>query len=134
MRNNLSNFISILKSAAKAKRKSIKVPYTKFNKKIIDIFYKRGYIASYYMTMDKNFILIFFRYADSIFSPLSNLKIISKPGLKYYVDYRNLVRRFKHKQAYISTSSDKNLISSRKLISSPFKLNKKIGGEVLFTL
>jgi ribosomal protein S8 len=133
MSNNFSNFVSILKAGAKAKRKSIVVPFTKFNKIIVNIFYKKGYIASYTLSMDNNSIIIFFRYADAIFSPLANLKIISKPGLKSYVGYRNLIRKYKHKEAYISTSLNKNPISSRKLINSG-RINLRGGGEVLFTL
>jgi len=127
-----TNFLAIIKAAARSRRKSIFVPCTKFNLSILDFFYNRGYIAAYVTSLDNRSIEVKFRYSELNISPLSKIKIISKPGLRRYFNYRQLVLHFKN-DPYVLFSTTQGLKFSGEIIAVKTFVGR-LGGEAICRL
>lgn len=124
-----TNFLAILKAGAISRRKTILVPNTKFNVDILDFFYNRGYIAGFVVGSDSRLVEVKFRYSELNVSPLARIKIISKPGLRRYFDYRHLVLHFKN-DPYVLFSTIKGLKFSGEILSDKIT-EGRIGGEAI---
>ena len=124
-----TNFLAILKAGALSRRRAIFVPNTKFNVDILNFLYDRGYIAGFAVGLDHRLIEVNFRYSELNVSPLARIKIISKPGLRRYFDYRHLVLHFK-KDPYVLFSTTKGLKFSGEILSDKISAGK-LGGEAI---
>jgi ribosomal protein S8 len=127
--NKTTNFLAILKAGAVSRRRSIIVPNTKFNVDVLNFFYERGYIAGFVVGSDYKLIEVNFRYSELNVSPLARIKILSKPGLRRYFDYRHLVLHFK-KDPYVLFSTIKGLKFSGEILSDK-TTEGRLGGEAI---
>ncbi len=77
-----------IKNAALAKKASIELPYSKLKKALGDILVREGYVKSVEKVGDdpKAMLKITIQYNEAGVSAISDLKRISKPGLRWYVN------------------------------------------------
>nr|YP_009122101.1 30S ribosomal protein S8 [Choreocolax polysiphoniae]AJH65859.1 30S ribosomal protein S8 [Choreocolax polysiphoniae] len=126
--NIISNMLTKIRNANLAKHRIVQIPTTNIVKNIIKILKEEGFV--YYFKEKKkkinNSILVLLKYKKkNQQSIITELKIISKPGLRVYTSYKKLPKVLGGIGiAIISTSkgimTDKNARQFR------------LGGEVLF--
>lgn len=83
----IADMITIIRNAYKAKKTSADVKASKLTEAILSLMKKEGFIKNY-KPMDykkQGLFRIYLKYADDKTPALSNIKKISKPGLKKYV-------------------------------------------------
>ena len=80
-----------IKNAALAKKDVIEVPYSKLKKALGDILVAEGYVASVVKVGDdpKSMLKIVIQYKDGL-SAITDVKRMSKPGLRWYVNKSNI--------------------------------------------
>lgn len=126
MTDPISDFLTRVRNAIKAEKKTVDIPASKFKKEIAEILKNSKYIDDYKMIDTENkrsFISIKLKYSGGE-SVITGLKRISKPGIRTYVEHGNLPRvRNGLGIALISTS--KGLMTD----SQARKLG--VGGEVV---
>jgi small subunit ribosomal protein S8 len=126
MTDPISDFLTRVRNAIKAEKKTVDIPASKFKKEIAEILKNTKYIDDYKMIDTENkrsFISIKLKYSSGE-SVITGLKRISKPGIRRYVEHANIPRvRNGLGIALISTS--KGLMTD----SQARKLG--VGGEVV---
>jgi small subunit ribosomal protein S8 len=126
MHYNLNNLISILNLSSNRKIKECFVPCTKINKKIIYLLLSLGFINNFTINIDKKYISVILKYNNELDSAIKKIKIISKPGNKIYINYKNIIKlSLKKTTGIFLLSTSKGIVTSQQA----YKL--KIGGEVL---
>jgi len=114
------DFLIRIKNAAMAGLKEVSMPETKSIKTVANALKKAGYLEDV-ATIDKNIVV---KLSMMNKKPiLSDLKIVSKPGLRVYIEVRDLEKRRKPSIYLISTS--KGILSSREAIK------QRVGGEII---
>jgi small subunit ribosomal protein S8 len=97
--DSMSDMLTRIRNACLAKKSSVLIPHTKLNHEIAQILEKEGFIQGYQMALDSNDILIRLKYRSKTAyrgktkeSCITNLKRISKPGLRIYSNHRDIPR------------------------------------------
>lgn len=128
MTDPISDYLTRLRNAIKAGHKVVDIPASNIKKEITKILKEKGYILNYKFEDDVNSqgnIKIALKYhPENGMSAIKELKRISKPGLRRYVDSENLPRVLNGLGiAIISTS--KGVITDKEAREN------NVGGEVL---
>lgn len=124
----IADYLTRLRNAIKAKHKLVEIPASKMKKGITEILYDQGYILNYkYEVKENNFeyIKIALKYhPENKLSAISELKRISKPGLRKYTGIDTMPRVMNGLGiAIISTS--KGLMTNKEAK----RIN--VGGEII---
>lgn len=122
----IADLLTRMRNALIARHDSVTVPASKMKKAIVDILVNEGYVKSAEMvdTDGHPGILITLKYGKKYESVISNLKRISRPGLRVYAGYEDLPKVLGGLGiAIISTS--KGVMTDKQARAS------KVGGEVL---
>lgn len=103
--DSISDMLTRIRNSCLAKKSNVMVPYTKFNYEIAQILEKEGFIQGYQKVLDSNDIIIRLKYRSKNLyglpegkgrktkeSCITNLKRISKPGLRIYTNHREIPR------------------------------------------
>ncbi len=120
----VSDFITRLKNASNAGNESFTAPFSKMKAEIARILTEEGYIWNYETKTDGKFpeILVKVKYSDAGEAVLQDVKRVSKPGLRQYVNASEMPRVLSGLGiAIISTS--KGLMTGQKARKA------KLGGE-----
>ena len=121
----ISDFLSRIRNAAKAKKLRVEIPASKMKQGLAEILKKENYIHDYSVIEDnkQNVIKIQLKYRDGS-SAITGLKRISKPGLRVYKNSGELPKVYNGLgTAVISTS--KGLMTDKEARASA------MGGEVI---
>jgi len=127
MSDPIADYLTRVRNAIKARKRTVDMPSSKFKKAISDIL-KNSYLIGDYSEGEsdaskRSVLTIQLKYSDGD-SVIQGLKRISKPGIRKYVSSENLPRvRNGLGIAIISTS--KGLMTDRKA------RELKVGGEVV---
>ena len=122
----LADLLTRIRNALTARHESVLIPASKMKKSIADILVSEGYVKSAEIVDDEGHpnIKIVLKYGNKYESVISNLKRISKPGLRVYAGYEELPKVLGGLGiAIISTS--KGIMTDREARKN------KVGGEVL---
>ncbi|MEI7474884.1 MAG: 30S ribosomal protein S8 [bacterium] len=122
----IADMLTRIRNANIAKHSSLEMPHSKLKEKLAELLKSEGYISEYSVSLNGQFkkLSITLKYTSQEKPVISNLKRISKPGLRNYSKAKNLPRVFGGLGiAIISTS--KGLTTDRKARA------QNIGGEVL---
>lgn len=122
----IADLLTRIRNALTARHDTVLVPMSKMKKTIVDILLSEGYIKSMEAVEQegRKFILITLKYAAKSKSVITNLKRISKPGLRIYCGYEDLPQVLNGLGiAIISTSKG--------IMTDKVARQNKIGGEVL---
>jgi small subunit ribosomal protein S8 len=97
--DSISDMLTRIRNACLAKKSSVSIPYTKLNLEIANILEKEGFIQGFQIALDSNDIIVRLKYRSkqlyrgkTKISCITNLKRISKPGLRIYANHREIPR------------------------------------------
>ena len=122
----ISNLISNVKNAVRAKKETVDLPASKMSQKILEICKAEGYIEDVRLVKDnkQGILKVYLKYLKSKKPAIIDFKRASKPGLRIYVEHTQLPRVLNGLGiAIISTS--------RGVVTDKEARKQKIGGEVL---
>ena len=122
----IADLLTRIRNALTAKHETVSVPTSKMKKAIVDILVNEGFIKSAEVVENegKSNIVITLKYGKKNEKVITNLKRISKPGLRVYCGYDKLPQVLGGLGiAIISTSKG--------VMTDKVARKEKIGGEVL---
>ncbi len=121
----IADFLTRIRNAVRADKRWVEIPSSKMKVQLAQIMKDYSFIQDFKVLEDnkQNVLKIFLKYTDSM-PAITNLKRVSKPGLRVYTDKDNIPRVLNGLGiAIISTS--KGLMSDKKA------RQEKLGGEVI---
>ncbi len=122
----IADLLTRIRNALTAKHETVSVPTSKMKKAIVDILVDEGFVKSAEVVENegKSDIVITLKYGKKNEKVITNLKRISKPGLRVYCGYDKLPQVLGGLGiAIISTSKG--------VMTDKVARKEKIGGEVL---
>ena len=124
----LGSLIGRINFGRKHKKYSVSEKKSKVTTIILNILLKQNIIKSYYL-LNNNLFIIFLKYKKNNSSLIKDIKLISKPGKKYYVSNYKL-------KALIHNNYFCNYILSTTsgIIEGQKALDMNIGGELLLKI
>lgn len=122
----IADFLTRIRNALTAKHTSVEIPASKIKKQIADILVEEGYIKSVELKGEgkDSKIIIELKYGPKYERVLTNLKRISKPGLRVYCSY-NEIPKVLNGLGIAILSTNKGIMTDKKARQN------KVGGEVL---
>ncbi len=126
MTDPISDMLTRIRNAARANHKTVNVPASTLKKEVARILKEEGYIADYSLRKEGRWpvIRITLKYASAKKNVITRIERVSKPGLRRYVDKKDVPRVLEGLGiAIISTS--KGLMTDKKA------RELGVGGEVL---
>ena len=120
----ISDMLTRIRNAISKKHEFVRIPSSKFKLQIAKILEEEGFISSFDMVdQDKfKFININLKYNDRKVSVIKEIKRVSKPGLRVYVN-KNEIPRVRGGLGTSIISTSKGVMTGNKA--------RAIGGEVL---
>jgi small subunit ribosomal protein S8 len=122
----IADMLAVIKNAARSGKRTANIKSSKMNESIVKIFRDRKLVTTYKKIEDsrQGVIRVYLRYLDEKTPALTEVKRISKPGLRRYVDKKKVPRVLGGMGfAIISTSQG--------LLTDEEARNRGIGGEIL---
>lgn len=128
MTDPIADFLTRIRNAIKAEKKSVDIPVSKMKVGIAELMKKASYINDYSIIENngKKYLSIKLKYNDGV-CVIEGLKRVSKPGIRKYVKYDELPR-VRNGLGIAVVSTSKGLMTekeARKL---------QIGGEVICSI
>ena len=122
----IADLLTRIRNALTAKHETVFVPNSKMKKAIVDILVNEGFVKSAEVVENdgKSDIVITLKYGAKNEKVITNLKRISKPGLRVYCGYEQLPKVLGGLGVAI-VSTSKGVMTDKQA------RNNKIGGEVL---
>lgn len=124
MNNTVIDLIIRIKNGYLSRKESIDMPFSNISEEIVKKLKKLGFIESF--KKEENKLLVVLLYKEKIPS-LTDVKIYSKPGRRYYVSYKNLT-------PVLGGLGLSLLSTSKGILTNQEARRQKIGGELLFSL
>ena len=122
----ISDFLTRLKNASRAGNDSFRAPYSKAKEEIARILAEEGYIWNFEVKKDGKFpeLQVKVKYADSGAPALTDLKRMSKPGLRQYVGAGEIPR--------VLNGLGITIVSTSKGVMTGAKASRQnVGGELI---
>ncbi len=126
MTDPISDYLTRLRNALKAEKKTVDIPSSKFKEALSGILKKTSFIEDYkVIETEKKFKMLSIRlkYSDGE-SVIIGLKRISRPGIRRYVNHEE-IPRVKNGYGIAVVSTSKGLMTDRQA------RDLKVGGEVV---
>lgn len=124
MKTKTINFLISIKNASKVKKECFETNYNIKFINILNLLYKEGFIQSYYHNILTKKLHIFLRFPFEK-NMFENLKIISLPSKKVYLNFKKICK--------LSTKLKLFVISTGKGFKTSIECKKlQIGGELYF--
>lgn len=97
--DSISDMLTRIRNACMTKKSTVTVPFTRINQKISQILEKEGFIQTFQVSEDSKNLILRLKYrSKQIYgakikeSCITNLKRISKPGLRIYANHKEIPR------------------------------------------
>ena len=97
--DSISDMLTRIRNASLAKKSNVSIPLTNLNLELAQILEKEGFIQSFQQSLESLDILIRLKYRSKTVykgktkeSCITNLKRISKPGLRIYANHKEIPR------------------------------------------
>lgn len=120
----IADMLARIKNAYMARHKRVEVPYSKIKEEIAAVLKKKNYLKDYKIEGDKKKLLsIGLLYRNGV-PVITNIKRISKPGIRIYSNKDNLPR-------VLSGFGTVILTTSKGIMADDEARKKGIGGEVI---
>lgn len=126
LNSSIANMLTMIRNATRARHESVDVPSSNMAKSIAELLKHEGYIENYRFSEDgkQGILRIYLRYLNNKESVISNLKLISRPGLRVYAKSDKIPYVLRGRgTAVISTS--KGILTDRQARES------RTGGEII---
>lgn len=126
MTDPIADFLTRVRNAILARHRMVDIPSSNLKTKMAHILYEQKFIKNYIIIEDgkQNILRIFLKYDKSGTPLINELKRISTPGRRYYVDLENLPR-VKNNTGIAILSTSKGVMTEREARKN------NVGGEVL---
>jgi len=126
MTDPIADYLTRIRNAARAQHKKVDIPASKQKLEITKILLEESYINGFTKIDDKKqgIIRVYLKYDSNNNCVISNLKRVSKPGLRKYVKKTEIPRVFNNLGIAI-------LSTPLGIVSNKVAKNKGVGGEVL---
>ncbi len=132
--DRISDMLTRIRNANLAKKSSVSIPKTKVTLEIAQILEKEGFIENLQQSLEDQTLLLSLKYRSKKVAKLrtkesciTNLKRLSKPGLRIYVNHRQIPRVLGGTGVVI-LSTPSGLLTDREARS------RGIGGELLCSI
>jgi small subunit ribosomal protein S8 len=129
--DSISDMLTRLRNASLAKKSNVIIPLTNLNLELAQILEKEGFIQSFQQSLESYDILIRLKYRSKKMyqgkikeSCITNLKRISKPGLRIYANHKE-IPRILGGTGIVIISTPSGVMTDREARS------RNIGGELL---
>ncbi|MGL4343060.1 MAG: 30S ribosomal protein S8 [Metamycoplasmataceae bacterium] len=123
----IADMIVRIKNANQRKFKIVNIPYSKVKVKFLEILEREGFISSFEIKELSSFkkeIVVNLKYKIANTSVITDIKRISKPGLRVYVDVDSIPR-------VLSGFGIAILSTSKGMITDKEARKENVGGEVI---
>ncbi len=121
----IADMLTRIRNAVNAKHATVEIPASKIKVQIAEILKAEGFITDYAVSEDQfKVISVELKYGANNQKVITDLKRISKPGLRVYADVDNIPR-------VLNGLGIAVLSTSEGLMTDKAARAKKIGGEVL---
>lgn len=126
MTDPIADFLTQIRNAILAHHRMVDIPSSNVKKTMAHILYEHKFIRNYIIIEDgkQNILRIFLRYDKEGDAIINELKRVSRPGRRYYVDLENLPR-VKNNMGIAILSTSKGVMTERDARKN------HVGGEVL---
>ena len=122
----LADMFTVIRNASRAKKDKVEFPSSKLKLEILSLFKREGYIKNYKYIGDnkQGLAMVYLKFNKDKTSVITNIKRISKPGLRIYVAAEKIPYVLRGMgMAIISTPS--GILTDRQA------RNQGVGGEVI---
>ena len=122
----IADLLTRIRNAIMANHKRVIIPISKIKVKVVEILKREGYIKNYQFIKheEKGYIRVYLKYDEEGSSTIAGLKRISKPGLRVYVNTKNIPK--------VLNGLGVAIISTNKGVITDYDCrNNSVGGEVL---
>jgi small subunit ribosomal protein S8 len=120
----ISDFLTKMRNAINAKHHLVEVPLTKITKSIAEILKEEGFLNDFKI-LKKNILVLSLKYSEKNKQPIiSSIQRISKPGLRNYVNNKNIPN-------VLGNLGISIISTSKGLMTNSQAKTLKIGGEIL---
>ena len=124
----ISDMLTTIRNGLKARLYSVEVPASRLKGEIARVMKDAGYIADYAMTSEfPRKLVITLKYTAKAQPAITELKRISKPGLRHYVSTAKI-------PAVLDGMGLTILSTSKGVMSGVEAKKEKLGGEVICTV
>jgi small subunit ribosomal protein S8 len=129
MTDPISDMLTRIRNAGKARFDKVDIPSSQFKINISEILKNEGYIKNYKVIKDnkQGILQIFLKYDEKNNLVISELKRISKPGRRIYVDKTN-IPQIKSGLGLAILSTSQGVLTDKEAKS------KGVGGEVICSI
>jgi small subunit ribosomal protein S8 len=126
MTDPIADFLTRIRNAIQAGHRRVDVPASNVKKRMAEILYEQKFIRNYIIIDDgkQGIIRLFLKFDSEGNSVIKNLKRVSTPGRRYYVDAIHLPR-VKNNMGIALISTSKGILTERQA------KRENVGGEVL---
>ncbi|OEU67050.1 MAG: 30S ribosomal protein S8 [Desulfobacterales bacterium PC51MH44] len=126
MTDPIADFLTRIRNAIQAGHRRVDVPASNVKKRMAEILYEQKFIRNYIIIDDgkQGTIRLFLKFDSEGNSVINNLKRVSTPGRRYYVDTIHLPR-VKNNMGIAMISTSKGILTERQA------KRENVGGEVL---
>lgn len=127
--HTVSDFITRIKNAARARRKEINTPYNRISQDIARVLVKEGFLeeAKLQNIENKKMLSIKIKYNKRV-PVITDTRIVSKPSSRVYSGSGGLIESQKKGMYTLVLSTNKGIMTGDEA------QKKKLGGEVLFRI
>ena len=126
MSDPIADMCTRIRNAVAARHESVRVPASKQKRAMADVLQSEGFIASYAQEEDgpRNYLNLTLNYREDRTSLISGIRRVSRPGLRVYVNRRQIPRVYGGLGiAVVSTSQG--------VMTGQDAWRNKVGGEIL---
>jgi small subunit ribosomal protein S8 len=120
----VADLLTRLRNSKDAKHKYATVNFSKLNVGILGVLKENGFIERYLVSEERNSIRVFLKYGKNRESAIQDLKRISKPSARKYVNLHSIPEVYKGIGIAI-LSTPKGVMDGKKAA------NERVGGEHL---
>jgi len=126
MTDPIADFLTRIRNAIQAGHRRVDIPASNVKKRMAEILYEQRFIRNYIIIDDgkQGTIRLFLKFDGEGNSVIRNLKRVSTPGRRYYVDVTHLPR-VKNNMGIAMISTSKGILTERQA------QRENVGGEVL---
>jgi len=126
MTDPIADMLTRIRNAIRARKESVDIPASNLKKEIARILHENGFIKSYRVIDYKSqgMIRIEFKSTKGKIKPLNNLKRVSKPGRRIYIQAKEI-------KPFLRGLGISIISTSRGVMTDKEAKKKGVGGEVL---
>ena len=129
--DSVADMLTRIRNATLAKKSNVNIPFTNLNQELTKVLETEGFIQGFQLSAETNDIVIRLKYSSKkLFkgktkeSCITNLRRISKPGLRIYANHRE-IPRILGGTGIVIISTPSGVMTDREARS------RKLGGELL---